>query len=31
VLSREEYEDLKPKLENRPGLLIWEAKNSARE
>ena len=26
VLSREEYEDLKPRLENRPRLLIWESK-----
>ncbi|MFC1533917.1 winged helix-turn-helix domain-containing protein [Thermodesulfobacteriota bacterium] len=26
VLSREEYEDLKPKLENRPRFLVWEAK-----
>ena len=26
VLNREEYEELKPKLENRPSLLIWEAK-----
>ena len=26
VLSRKEYEDLKPKLKNRPLLLIWEAK-----
>ena len=26
VLSREEYEDLKSKLESRPRLLIWEAK-----
>ncbi len=26
VLSREEYTDLKPKLENRPRVLIWEAK-----
>lgn len=26
VLTMEEYEDLKPKLENRPRLLIWEAK-----
>jgi len=26
VVSREEYTDLKPKLENRPRLLIWEAK-----
>ncbi len=27
VLSRDEYIDLKPKLENRPRVLIWEAKN----
>ena len=26
VVSREEYTDLKPKLENRPRVLIWEAK-----
>jgi predicted transcriptional regulator len=26
VLTRNEYNDLKPKLENRPRLLIWEAK-----
>ena len=26
VLSREEYGDLRPKLESRPRLLIWEAK-----
>ncbi|MFC1866754.1 winged helix-turn-helix domain-containing protein [Thermodesulfobacteriota bacterium] len=26
VLSRKEYEELKTKLENRPRLLIWEAK-----
>ena len=26
VLSREEYTDLKSKLENRPRVLIWEAK-----
>jgi hypothetical protein len=26
VLTRDEYEELKPKLENRPRLLIWEAK-----
>lgn len=26
VLTRNEYIDLKPKLENRPRLLIWEAK-----
>ncbi len=25
VLSRDEYEDLKPRLENRPRLLVWEA------
>ena len=25
VLSRDEYNDLKPRLENRPRLLIWEA------
>jgi len=27
VLSKEEYIDLKPKLENRPLILIWEANN----
>jgi len=27
VLSREEYEELKPRLEIRPRLLIWEANN----
>ena len=26
VLTREEYDDLRPKLENRARLLIWEAK-----
>jgi DNA-binding transcriptional regulator YhcF (GntR family) len=26
VLSREEYAELKPKLEKRPRLLVWEAK-----
>ena len=26
VLTKEEYKDLKPKLENRPRVLIWEAK-----
>ncbi len=26
VLSREEFDELKPTLENRPRLLIWEAK-----
>ena len=26
VLTRNEYNELKPKLENRPRLLIWEAK-----
>ena len=26
VLSREEFDELKPMLENRPRLLIWEAK-----
>jgi hypothetical protein len=26
VLSRDEYEELKPRLENRPRLLVWEAK-----
>ena len=26
VLSREEFEDLLPKLKNRPRILIWEAK-----
>ena len=26
VLSREEFTDLKSKLENRPRVLIWEAK-----
>lgn len=26
VLSREEYNNLKPNLENRPRVLIWEAK-----
>ena len=26
VLSKEEYEELSPKLEKRPKLLIWEAK-----
>jgi len=25
VLSRDEYNDLKPNLENRPRLLIWKA------
>lgn len=25
VLSRDEYNDLKPRLENRPRLLLWEA------
>jgi len=25
VLTREEYEDLKPKLKHRPRLLVWEA------
>ncbi len=25
VLSRDEYEELKPRLENRPRLLVWEA------
>jgi len=25
VLSRNEYEELKPRLENRPRLLVWEA------
>ena len=25
VLSRDEYSDILPKLENRPCLLIWEA------
>ena len=29
VLTKEEYEDLKPKLENRPKLLIWEAKKKS--
>lgn len=28
VLTRDEYNELKPKLENRPGLLIWEAKQN---
>ena len=28
VLTRDEYEELKPKLENRPKLLIWEAKKN---
>jgi len=27
VLSRDEYNDLKPNLENRPRVLIWEAKD----
>ena len=27
VLSRDEYNDLKPHLENRPRVLIWEAKD----
>ncbi len=26
VLTRDEYEDLRPRLEKRPSLLIWEAK-----
>jgi len=26
VLTRDEYEELKPKLEKRPKFLIWEAK-----
>jgi hypothetical protein len=26
VLSKDEYKELKPKLDTRPGLLIWEAK-----
>lgn len=26
VLSRDEYKDFKPKLNNRPNILIWEAK-----
>ena len=29
VLSREEYTDLKSKLENRPRVLIWEAKKGS--
>jgi predicted DNA-binding protein YlxM (UPF0122 family) len=28
VLTREEYEDLKSKLEKRPKLLVWEAKEN---
>jgi DNA-binding transcriptional regulator YhcF (GntR family) len=28
VLSREEYDELKPKLEKRPHLLVWEAKEA---
>jgi len=27
VLSEDEYDDLKPNLENRPRVLIWEAKD----
>lgn len=28
VLTRDEFEDLKPKLKGRPRLLVWEAKKS---
>ena len=28
VLSKEEYDNLEPKLKNRPRLLIWEAKKN---
>ena len=28
VLTRDEYKDLKPKLDSRPKLLIWEAKKN---
>jgi hypothetical protein len=29
VLTREEYENLKPKLEARPKLLIWEMEKNS--
>ena len=30
VLTREEYEELEPKLKQRPSFLIWEAKKNSR-